>query len=84
MRQLTHSGTVRAASLAPDLHQVALVTAMRPADPWGAYVEVLDLTRTRPPRRIWNAKEVHEVAWDGTQDLVAIGINQTGALGLTA
>jgi anti-sigma factor RsiW len=82
LRQLTTSGTVRAFSLAPDLHTVALVTAVRAEDTRGTYVELLDLAQGGAPRRIWIAKEVHEVAWDGTQALVAIGIDQSGDLGL--
>ncbi len=82
LRQMTTSGMVRAFSLAPDLHQVALVTALRREDTWGAYVELLDLAQAGAPRRIWTAKEIHEVAWNGTQELVAIGIDQSGALGL--
>jgi hypothetical protein len=73
LRQLTTSGNVRAYSLAPDLRYVALVTAVRPEDARGAYVELLDLAQGGAPRRVWTAKEVHEVAWDGTQELVAIG-----------
>ncbi len=82
IRQMTTSGMVRAFSLAPDLRQVALVTALRREDAWGAYVELLDLGQAGAPRRIWTAKEIHEVAWNGTQDLVAIGIDQSGGLGL--
>ena len=82
LRQLTTSGTVRAFSLAPDLRYVALVTAVRPEDAQGAYVELLDVEQGGALRRIWTAKEVHEVAWNGTQELVAIGIDRSGDLGL--
>ena len=72
-QRLTALGTIRSFSLAPDQQQVALVTAADPAQPgaWGAGIELLSLAGDNH-RVLWTAAEVHEVAWYGSQELIAV------------
>jgi hypothetical protein len=84
-RALTSAGNVRAFRLAPDLRQVALVTAAGPGQtgPWGSRIELLDRVDGKGKlQNIWFANEIHDVDWYGNEELVVIADDPEAVRGL--
>ncbi|HUS15732.1 MAG TPA: hypothetical protein VM536_12035, partial [Chloroflexia bacterium] len=57
--------------LAPDLDRVALLVGSATDSPWGRTLEIRRLSDGHKTT-IWDAGEIHSVAWDGDQALVVL------------